>query len=34
MSEIARTNGLALAGTAEVVIAAMREWLIVRGVVV
>jgi hypothetical protein len=34
MSEIARTNGLAIAGTAEVVIAAMREWLIVRGVVV
>ena len=34
MAEIARTNGIAFAGTADVVIAAMREWLIVRGVVV
>lgn len=34
MNEIARTNGLAFAGTAEVVIAALREWLAVRSVVV
>jgi hypothetical protein len=34
MSEIARTNGLAVAGTAEVVIEELRGWLAVRGVVV
>lgn len=34
MSEIARTNGLAVAGTAEVVIQALTDWLAVRGIVV
>lgn len=34
MAEIARTNGLAIAGTAEVVIEQLRAWLAVRGVVV
>ena len=34
MAEIARTNGLAVAGTAEVVIQALKDWLAVRGVVV
>jgi hypothetical protein len=34
MAEIARTNGLAIAGTAEVVIQALRDWLAVRGIVV
>jgi hypothetical protein len=32
MDEIARTNGLAFAGTAEVVIQALTDWLAVRGV--
>jgi hypothetical protein len=31
MREIARTNGIAFAGTAEVVIAALKDWLLVRG---
>lgn len=34
MREIARTNGLAVAGTAEIVIQALTDWLAVRGVVV
>jgi hypothetical protein len=34
MSEIARTNGIAFAGTAEVVIQALTDWLAVRGIVV
>jgi hypothetical protein len=34
MSEIARTNGLAVAGTAEMVIEQLTAWLAVRGVVV
>ena len=32
MSEIARTNGLAVAGPAEVVIQALPDWLAVRGI--
>lgn len=34
MKEVRQAGGHAAAGTADVVIAAMREWLIVRGVVV
>jgi len=34
MSEMSRTNALAVAGTAEVVIQALKDWLAVRGVVV
>jgi hypothetical protein len=34
MSEIARTNGYAVAGTAEVVIEQLTDWLRVRGIVV
>ena len=34
MSDIARTNGIAFAGTAEVVIQALTDWLAVRGIVV
>jgi hypothetical protein len=34
MNEVRRAGGRAVAGTAEVVIAVMREWLAVRGVVV
>ena len=34
MKEIRSAGGHAVAGTAEVVIAALREWLAVRGVVV
>lgn len=34
LDEVRKAGGKAVAGTAEVVIAAMREWLIVRGVVV
>jgi hypothetical protein len=34
MHEIARTNGLAVAGTAEVVIAELTRWLAARGIVV
>jgi len=34
MQEIRSAGGHAVAGTAEVVIAALREWLAVRGVVV
>jgi len=33
-NEVRRARGHSVAGTAEVVIAAMREWLAVRGVVV
>lgn len=32
MAEIARTNGLAVAGTAEIVIQALSDWLAVRGI--
>ena len=34
MAAIARTNGIAFAGTAEVVIQDIRDWLAVRGIVV
>jgi len=34
MEEVRRAGGQAVAGTADVVIAAMRHWLAVRGVVV
>lgn len=34
MHEIARTNGLAVAGTAEMVIQALTDWLAVRGIAV
>jgi len=32
MREIIRTNGLAVAGTAEVVVQVLRDWLAVRGI--
>ena len=34
MREIARTNGIAFAGTADIVIQDLKNWLAVRGVVV
>src|ERR1700722_14543115 len=34
MSEIAQANGVPFAGTAEVVIQAITDWLAVRGIVV
>lgn len=34
MNEVRRARGHAVAGTAEVVIAALTEWLAVRGIVV
>ncbi len=33
MNEVKRAGGHAVAGTAEVVIAALKEWLAVRGIV-
>ena len=34
MNEVRNAGGFAVAGTAEVVVAALREWLAVRGIVV
>ena len=34
MREIARTNGIAFAGTADIVIQDLKNWLAVRGIVV